>query len=223
MQTSFRMNSVPGRIGVTAMMLLGLATMAGCPAIGLVAHAVEEVAPPIKVEAQTRTLDNQTVAVLVDASLSILYQHPLVQLEVGQAVSDLLAANVPGVKVIAPKQVVDFQQRNIYWNTATYSDLAKRLGVTRLVIVEIVDYRLHEPGNVNIWRGLMNANVGVAETDGARPNDLAYATTVTAAYPPDSTVGVVNANQQTIRLGTLDLFARGVAGRFYDHTVDRKK
>jgi hypothetical protein len=211
------------RLAAVAVLALVLPLMSGCPAVGLMAYALEEAAPPVKVLAETHVLDNQTTAVLVDASLGILYQNPLVQLEVGEAVTRLLAAGVPGIKVIDAKQIVDFQQRNIYWNTVSYSDLMKHLGATRLVMIEIIDYRLHEPGNVNIWRGLLSGNITVAGSDGPRPNDLLYASTVTAAYPPDQTIGVVNANQQTIRLGTLDLFARAVAGKFHDHTVERTK
>lgn len=204
------------------LLLLCAAAMGGCPAVGWMAHAVSEVAPAKTVEAEYTGLANHKVAVLVDADLGILFQHPLAQLEVTERVSQLLAANVEGITVIEPRQVVDFQQRNIYWNTASYQDIAQRLGVERLVMIELLDYRLHEPGNVNIWRGLISANVRVAETDSAKPNDAVYATTVTAAYPPKGQIGAVNADQRTIRLGVLDLFGRGVGGKFYDQKVERE-
>jgi len=63
------------------------------------------------------------------------------------------------------KQMVDFQQRNIYWNTMEFTKVAQRLKVTRLVIIDLSDYRMHEPGNVNIWKGHVSANVSVDFVD----------------------------------------------------------
>jgi len=198
-----------------------LSMIGGCEVAGWLAHGVAGGPPKINVKAEYTALDNQAVAVLVDADMKTLYRQPQARYEICAVMSERIAANVPGVTVLDAKQVVDFQNRNIYWNTSAYSELAKRLGVTRLVIVDLIDYRLHEPGNVNIWRGLISANLGVAETDGSKPNDLAYQSVVQATYPPDNKVGVVNADARTIRLGTLDLFSRAAAGKFYDHREER--
>ena len=140
---------------------------------------------------------------------------------VAVVVSREIAGKVPGVTVLPARQVVDFQQRNIYWNTVGYKQLAERLGVSRVVLIDLSEYRLHEPGNSNVWRGLLSGHAGVAEADSDRPNDLVYATDVTANYPPDKPLGLLNADQRTIRMATLDLFSRAVAGKFYDHTIER--
>ncbi|MBI1370801.1 MAG: hypothetical protein GC162_19380 [Planctomycetes bacterium] len=206
------------------MMLLGLVlagALGGCEAVAWVAQGVTPTPPPIDVKAEYAALDNQRVAVLVDAKLETLFEHPMAQLEIAQALTTQLAASVPGVQVVDAKQVVEFQQRNIYWNTSTYSDLAKRLNVNRLVLIDISDYRLHEPGNMHLWRGTITGTVSVAATDSDHPNDLAYSTVVTAAYPPDKPMGAVNADERTIRLGMLDLFTRGVVGKFHDHKEER--
>lgn len=199
------------------------ALLSGCGAAGFVATVAADVAPPLDVKAEYKGLANQSVAVLVDADLSVLYQQPLAQYELCAAVAEKIAAGVPGVKVIDARQIVDFQHRNIYWNTLTYSELAAKLEVKRLVIVDVQEYRLHEPGDVNIWRGVINAHIGVAEADGPKPNDKVYSTTILAAYPPNRQEGVVNAEQQTIRLGAIDLFSRNAAYKFYDHKEERNK
>jgi hypothetical protein len=197
--------------------LCAATTLTGCEAAGIIAHVVTPETKTLHVKAEYRGLENQKVAVLVDANPSLLFEQPLAQREVCEWVSEKLAANVPGIQVIAAKQVVDFQNRNLYWNTATYSELARRLGVNRLLLIELTDYRLHEPGNVNIWRGVIAGSVAVAEADGPRPDDLVYDAPVMVAYPPDKPMGVLNADQRTIRFGTLDLFALAAAGKFYDH------
>jgi hypothetical protein len=206
--------------GLVGLGLAGL--LGGCNVVGWVGQSLgSDEPPPVLVKAEYTNLDNQTVAVLVDADLATLYAHPAAQLEVCSAVTNRIAANVPGVSVIDPQQVISFQQRNIYWSTAAYSELAEKLGATRLIFVDLTEFRMHEPGNVHIFRGVITASVGVAETDGPNPDDLAYANVVSATYPPGSSVGVPEGDLATIRKATLDLFARAVAGKFYDHQERR--
>lgn len=205
-------------------LLVSLAALGGCEAAGFVAEAVAGgEAPPIKVTAEYKGLEGKSVAVVVNADLPMLYQFPQVQLEVGTAVGRAIAGNVPGVSVVDPKQVVEFQTRNIYWNTVPYGQLMKKLGVQRLVFVEMVEYRTHEPGNQAMYRGVAAARIDVAEADGKNPDNVAYSTVANVAYPPNEPEGIPDAHELTIRKGMLDLFARAVAGRFYDHEEVRPK
>jgi len=211
-----------GRSLGPGLLLLAAATaLAGCQAVGFVAQGVEEIAPPDKIKAEYDGPKGQRVAVLVDADLGIMFEHPQAQVEVCQALSERLAAKVPDVTVRNPKDVIAFQNENIYWNTATYAELANRLDVDRLVLVELTEYRLHEPGNVNIWQGAIQGRIAVAETDSENPNDRVYATMVSTQYPPNEPLGVVDADQQTIRKATLDMFARRAIGKFHEHTEER--
>ena len=201
-------------------LLIGLAApaLAGCQAIPWIAQGVAgDTPPPIHVTAEYRGMDNQRVAVLVDAAPETLYHYPLCQVEVASALSERIKAHVPGVSVADAKQVAEFQRRNAYWNTATYSELAEHLDVNRLVLVDLQEYRSHEPGDRTVWQGVISADVRVAETDGPNPDDAAYGTVVEAHYPPSESVGMLDADDKTIRLATLDLFAWSVVNRFHDH------
>ncbi|MDH3584014.1 MAG: hypothetical protein OER86_07350 [Phycisphaerae bacterium] len=214
----------PSRRRPLALLLLGLLTATaagGCEMAGVLAHAaVGDKKPILDVEAEYRGLDNQTIAVLVNASDSVLLQQPRAPLEAGTVVSEALAGNIPGARVISAREIAAFQNRNLYWDTEPFSRLAERLKVSRLVLIELGAYRLHEPGNINIWQGVMRARVVVAEADGPRPNDAAYSTDIHVRYPPDGPVGLVRADDATMRFATLDLFAKKVAGKFYDHIED---
>jgi hypothetical protein len=209
------------RVLVLGLLATSAVGLGGCELAGWAANGVAMAQPPVTVKAEYHGLDNKIVAVLVDADQAVLFEHPLAQYEVSAAVSARLAENIPGVKVIDAKQVVDFQQRNIYWNTSKLADVAAKLGANRLVVIDLIDYRWHEPGNINIWRGMVSASVNVVESDGPKPNDPAYSTTLTAAYPPKKPEGIINGDVKTIRFGTLDLFSRGVANKFHDHSEDR--
>lgn len=216
------MHLIPCKSVQRCALLLCLAALSGCELFGWVAQGIVDDSPKLTVEAEYYGLNDETVVVLVDADLETQYRYPSAQLEVCNALSRAIAANVPGARVINPQQAVEYQQRNIYWNTMTYRELAESFKVSRLVMVELVDYRSHEPGDRTMWRGQITAELCVAEADGPNPNDAEYANTVTAAYPPDQPIGVVNANELSIRKATLDLFTLAAAGKFYDHEEERK-
>ena len=64
-----------------------------------------------------------------------------------------LASVLPSVRVVDPHQIARFQQENPFWNTLPHSDLIKRLGVDRVIYIDLVQYALHEPGNAYIKQG----------------------------------------------------------------------
>lgn len=204
-------------LGALALLLALVTILPGCVVAGWLADGFHDPDAPVRVEAEYLGLEGQRVAVLVDTDISVAFQQPLAQLEVASAISDRIASEVPEVTVRDAREIVEFQQRNIYWNTSPYAELMERLDVDRLVLIELVEYRLHEPGNVNIWRGLMTANVGVTEAEADQPNNQVYATTVSVEYPRDSEVGLLNADERTVRMATLEMFTHATVGKFFEH------
>jgi len=202
-----------------AMVWVGLLVggLGGCNVAGYVADVAGGGETPVTVTAEYTGLANQSVAVLVSADMGILYRVPQAQLEITAAVNRELAGNVPGITVAEAREIVAFQTRNIYWDSATPAELAQRLNVTRLLRIDLEEYRLHEPGNTILYRGVISGRVSVMEADGARPDDAVYSTLVSAAYPPDNPHGVPDADPLTIRKGVLDRFARRVGWKFHDH------
>lgn len=207
------------RLYITCLLSVSLCGMVGCEGAGFLAHAIAG-SEKIDVKAEYKGLENQRVAVLVDADQATLTRFPLVQYEICAAVSRKLATNIQGITVVSPKQIVDFQNRNSYWTTVPYADLAKQLNVSRIVLVELSNYAMHEPGNQYVLKGSIGANVAVSEADTTEPNKLAYDTTVAVTYPEDTKLGVVNRKEKEIRFATLDLFSNKAAGKFYDHTIE---
>ncbi len=203
-------------------LLCCVAALSGCEAFGWFAYGVAGDPPPLDVKAEYRGLDHQQIVVIVDADLQTLYRYPAAPLEVCTTLSNAMAEHVPGAVVVNPRQVVEFQERNIYWNTLTYQEMAATFNATRLVMIDLIEYRSHEPGDRTMWRGQITADVRIAEVDGPTPNDMAYGTTVSVTYPPDQQFGVVNADELTIRKATLDLFTLAAVGKFHDHKEERE-
>ncbi|MFW5681426.1 MAG: hypothetical protein ACOC1G_00325 [Phycisphaeraceae bacterium] len=172
-----------------------------------------------KVQAQYRGLEGKTAAVLVSADEYLLFTQPQVPQMLIQAVSRELAAHVDNIRVVNPRRVAAFEQRNPYWSTTPYTRLIEELEVDRLVIVDLAEYRLHEPGNKHVWRGVINASVSVAEAEQSDPDQLAFSTQVRALFPEGRELGLVNADREQIELGTLKLFSLKVGRVFYDHEI----
>src|SRR5690606_24234076 len=110
-----------------------------------------------------------------------------------------------------------------YWSTLAFDDLIEKLGTQRVVLIDLIEYRTHEPGNAHVWQGLISANVGVIEAEATDPDRMAYSETIGSKFPENSDIGMLNSDDQTIELGMLSLFSRDAAGLFYDHQIEVDK
>ncbi len=159
-------------------------------------------------------LAHHSVAIVVLADDSTLYEYPDIPLNVSQAVASALTVAVPGVKVTDPRALTKFERDNPYWETLPPSDLIRRLKVQRLMLIDLTHFSTHEPGNANVWMGVMVANVSIGEAESANPDNFVYRTNVSAQYPGDRSLGVLDSDEQTVRLALLQTFTHNLLARF---------
>ena len=208
------------RLCVLTLLSLAALTSTGCETVGFIAEGIAGGPSQVNVTAEYLGLQDQTVAVLVNTDRNILMRYPQAPLEVGAALSNNLAANVPGIQIVDPRRCYDYTVRNIYWSVDRTSHVARQLGVTRLVVVELNEYQTTEPGNNTVYQGLISTSVFVAEADGPTPDDFIYETLSQISYPKEP-IPVPDIQEVTIRKGMLDRFAETVGPKFYDHTQER--
>jgi len=177
----------------------------------------------VDIPAEFMELDGQKVAVMVAADGLLLYQYPKAPDQICRAVTGKIAAHVPGVTTTIPNQVMRFQKDNPYWQNIRYGELARKMGVDKVVLIDLVEYRTHEPGNAYLWQGIITANIGVIDTHAQDPDNFVYYNTVEVRFPEKSSIGLVDSDDESIQLGMLILFARDAGGLFYDHQVEAKK
>lgn len=199
--------------------LAGVLVLGGCELGHLVGGMAQnyEYSKLVETHAVYDGLENQTVAVLVDADLATLYEHPEVAITVSTNVAHRIQTNVTGAKVLSPQIVADWQFRTPQWGALPYSDVAKDLGVERVVYVDLYEFRLHPRGNRWLWEGVCRANVGVIERDGLDPDNFADTFTVSATFPKESGVGRESADATRIQAGLLTLFVEQTGWLFYTH------
>lgn len=211
-----RLSRQPRR-GLALLLVLALLPAGGCQLFGWVAKGAGLDQRKVNIPAEYTGLRGKRVAVVVNADQATYFEHPAAALRITRAVSQRLRADVPDIGIINPDDIDRFQRQNPYWHTLQYGELTRRLGVERLVYIDLIDFTLRERGNAHIWKGQLLAQVGVAEADGPAPDKLAYLQSLRTEFPPDQPVGVVNSDDATIEAGMLAVFAQQVANLFRDH------
>lgn len=200
---------------------LGLWTVlcAGCAAGKLLGGALqnEEYQKLIDTPPKYTGLQDKTVAVLVNADMSTLYEHPALTPAVASGVGGRIQRDVPGAKVLNPRHVVAWQSHTPQWSALPYGEVAEQLNVDRIVYIDILEYRLNPPGNRYLWDGMALARVGIIERGGLDPDSYVETFDVTAKFPNKEGVSLDDANPRQIETGLLAEFIKHNAWLFHQH------
>lgn len=194
-------------------------TLGGCQVAYLIGGMMqnEEYQKQIQVLPKYEDLSGRSVAVIVDADLSVLYDHPQLIEAVTSGVSLRIGRDVPDVRVANPGQIIAWQWRTPQWNAMPYGELPATLGVDRVVYIDIYEYRLNPPGNRWLWEGVCAANIGIIEREGFDPDMFADSFNVVSEFPTVKNVDRAGANEQQIQTGLLAQFIKQAAWLFHEH------
>lgn len=222
----------PARLALTlALAGLCLTSLTGCNIIG----ALAQVVPPPDVGAAYTNLKGQTVGVLVWVDHGPKIDYPSLQADVAKSLTakltemtqpkDKKGKPVPelaGVQYLNPMTVIRFQEDHPELEGLPPTDVATRLGVTRVIYVEVKDFRTHAPDSPDIFKGLLSASVEVLEVTPG-PNKVAtpgYTNpSMEVEYPPDRPEGLAigDTSAQTLYDKTVDEFTDQVSLLFIRH------
>ena len=197
-----------------------LAVFVGVTGCGAARSCNEEV---IDVKGQYADLANRSVAIVVSMSDFAEFNHPRAKQAITEEMSRRIQANVPGVTLTSPGEILKWQKENAYWASRPPSMLIKQLKVDRLVLVEIGEYRTHEPGDKHILRGVISASINIVEAEASDPDNFGASFTKNTMYPEpgESKVGRVGDSEALIEARTQIRFCESAAGIFYDHQIIR--
>ncbi|MFM1823056.1 MAG: hypothetical protein RI967_1322 [Planctomycetota bacterium] len=199
-----------------------LAGASGCVAgaIGAIGNQIER-GKKLDLPAEYDGLENAICAVIVNADYATLVEHPTVVGDVTANVSARIRQYVPGATVLPPAEVLQYQYERSQWRALPYGEIAKELGVDRLVLIDLYEYRLTPPGNSYLWDGVAAANVSVIEADGLAPDEFVYSKNVVVRFPDKEGVGRESARPDQIQRGLLTLFIQRTSWLFYRHIEDK--
>lgn len=215
-----RFARITTEIAAAALLSAAWLTSAGCEVIGFVGDAVDS-EQDVEFTAKYAGLNGKRVAVLIDAPLDAQYEHPRAVPGLCDLISAGLRESCEGAQILPPNYVVAYQANNVYWHTMDIEDIAKALKVERLVIVDLVEYRLMAPGNSYLWDGVIVGDINVYEADSLDPTAIAFQERLKVRFPPVDGVRRDQYPQTTIEQGLQIKFAQDSVNLFRNYT--RKK
>ena len=210
-------------VGTAVASLLLLVAATGCEIFGVASVIGQNIEREKKVEvlAEYDGLRDNTIAVVVLTDMMVMYEHPGVVANICVNLSDRIARNVQGAKVLDPRFVLDWQHQTPGWQSMAYGRICDDLGVDRVVWLDLFEFRLNPPGNRWQWEGAASANVGIVEIDGFDPDSFGETYDVTATFPDIPELGRESASASQIETGLLATFVQKVGWLFYDHIEDK--
>jgi hypothetical protein len=205
-------------LALAAAMLGSAGCIAG--AVGAIGQQIER-GKKLEVPAAYDGLEAKTCAVIVNADYGTLVEHPSVVKNITANVAVRIAKHVKDATVLPPAAVLTWQYQTPQWRAMPYGEVAKELGVDRLVYIDLYEFRLNPTGNSYLWDGVAGANIGIIETDGLAPDEFVYSTNIVSKFPDKEGVGKESARREDIERGLLTLFTSRTSWLFYDHIEDK--
>lgn len=216
----------PRRLAARALLaaatLATLGSLGGCivgAAIGGMAESYRRTGKHA-VPAEYPGLRGKSYAVVVTADRIIQAQHPGLVGRITRTVNDRLAHpdNNVGASAFIPSQdLLNVLYETPQWPAMARGEVAKLLGVDRLIVIELFEYRLHEPGNQYVWDGAAAGSVAVYEADSGMPDDPIYEKSIRVAFPDGTGYMSTEISQATVTSELSRRFINRAAWLFYDH------
>ncbi len=194
----------------------------GCSILGFAAYAM----PRPDVQPKYSDLASQSVGVMVWADRGIRIDWPTLQIDIAGAIQKKLADAQAGKKKLKqllgttfpvhPESIVRFQKDHPETEAEHITATAPKLGVTRLIYIELEDFATRSDMSVDLYRGQAKATVRVIEVDPAGQGKIGFElSNVMASFPPKAPrEGIPGAGDARIYMGIVDAFATEVAHQF---------
>jgi hypothetical protein len=208
-------------------------SLTGCNIAGI---AAQFVGPPDTGAAYTK-LKGETVGVLVWVDRGTRLDYPALQSDMAKSLTSKLTEltqpkdkkskprpEMEGIQYLSAMSIIRFQEDHPEFDGLPAKDIAIRLGVTRVISIEIKDFRTHSPDSPDIFKGMIAAIVQVIEVTPG-PNKVATIgynnPNMEITYPPNQPEGIPfgNVSPQMIYDKSIDQFTTDVALLFFRHAA----
>lgn len=203
-----------------------LCIVPGCQIIGVGAQAL----PPATIVPQYKGLAGETVGVMVWADRGMRIEWEFIQLDLANSIHAKLQQTATNKKAkvrelegtkfpVIPASIIRFQQDHPEIDGQPITEVAPRLGVSRLIYVEIEEFATRPDGSVELFRGDANVTLRVVEVAPDGTAKLAYEENdVRATFPPKSPKeGRPSIGDRRIYVGLIDALGDAIAKKFIPH------
>lgn len=210
---TIRMLAPAAGLALTAVLL------PGCVVGTLIGGAVENYKRDSthEVQGEYTGLSEKSFAVIVSGDRSIEADHPGLLATLTDRMSERLKQNAGATGYIPARPLLAYLYDNPRWASRPPGEVAKDLSVDRLVLVELQEYRLNDPGNQYLWDGVAAATVNVIEADGVLPDEYAYSNLVQVKFPNKQGIGPAEMDRNVVTSALAGRLIDRVTWLFYTH------
>lgn len=210
------------RAALAAGLVLLMLGASGCNIVAIAGLAAENYkrSSTHAVAAEYEGLYGKSVAVIVTGDRVLMGSHPTLFMRMNSRICERLLENreLTGITgFVPPLMLAEFQITNPNWTAWGYDRLAEELGVERLIIVEMYEYRLTEIGNQYLWDAMAAGRVGVVEADGAVPGEFAFRKEIQVRFPDEKGLGPEDFPGVQVQANLDKRFVDRVTWLFYEH------
>ncbi len=206
-------------LAASAVALASLAAMPGCwvpLAVGGMMESYKE-SSTHEVPADYLGLQGKSFAVVVAADRAIQAQFPDLVPQLVARVSERLRAESGASGYVPPGVMVSYMNQRPRWVALTHSELAEDLGVDRIVFVDLMEFRLNEPGNQYVWEGVAAATLGVAEMESFAPDEYSYRREIRVGFPDGKGFNSNDFGPDVVKSRLMNRLTDRITWVFYNH------
>jgi hypothetical protein len=199
-------------------------SLPGCMLLGVAANAI-----PQNVQAKYSGLKGQSVGIVVWCDRGIMIDWNALQLDLANNIeTKLKSAGTDEVKGIQwpypPASYVRWLRDHPGSDSWPITEIAPRLGITRLIYVEVHEFHTRSVRELELFRGEATAALKIIETTPGGSAHVAYSEDgIHAVFPrkvpPD---GLPNIGDAKTYAGTVDFLATEVVKSLITHEEDAK-
>ncbi|HEX3356905.1 MAG TPA: hypothetical protein VHS31_08040 [Tepidisphaeraceae bacterium] len=196
----------------------------GCEVAGMIAG---KVLPDENVAPKYLGMAGQTIGVLVWTDRGVQIDYPSLGLDLANSIEKkmLAAGKQDELKKstfpVQPASIVRYQQDHPAFDTKNITDLAPKLGMTRLIYVELEDFATRAPASVDLYRGSMTVTLKIVEVAGDKAKIAYEEDSIKAVYPPKVTEdGTPDGDDVRFYQGTVDAMSTQIVNRLVTHEED---
>ncbi|MBC7834045.1 MAG: hypothetical protein H7Y88_02965 [Phycisphaerales bacterium] len=169
------------------------------------------------IDAKYTGVEGKSFAVVVSADRIIQADYPDAVALLTVRISERLKEHINATGYVPGERVLEYQYNNPRWVAMSMSDLAKALGVERLVFIDVQELRLNDPGNQYLWAGVATGTVGVVEADGPMADIYSFQEAVSVAFPDGESFGQGEMSAPLVQAALVKRFVDRASWLFYTH------
>jgi hypothetical protein len=173
-----------------------------------------------KVPAEYGNLSGKNLCIWVWADESLLFEYPVIRLDVANHVKHLLKQHVKNIKIVDPATVDKFQRNEYDADTMPVVQVGKRFKADVVLFIQVSDFLTRPSGSPNLFQGRMNAQCALYDCKGDLPLESTerklWGGKIEVVFP-ERPVGMMDTDDLRIRATLLELFGENIAKKFYDY------